>query len=135
MKMHEAAIKKEEFIIARAYEGKSFDTISNELDVSKNTLLKWERENHEIIRAFSKVKAGLIAEDLKVKMEHRIERLGTIQDMLFCEIENRKLSVIPAHKIIELFLTVQKSLREELTTLKLEKFETSEFLETPLFNL
>lgn len=133
MKMHEANQKREEFIISRAYEGKSFDLIAKELDVSKNTLLKWEREHHELIRAFSKVKANLIAENLKVRMENRLERLGIIQDKLFGHIESLDLGTLPPQKIIELFLNVQKALRDELSALKLEQFETSEYLENTLF--
>jgi hypothetical protein len=36
-------------------------------------------------------------------------------------------------KTIELFLNIQKALRDELSTLELDQIETSEFLEKPFF--
>ena len=131
--MHESNQKRDEFIISRAYEGKSFDLIAKELEVSKNTLLKWERENQEIIGAFSKIKAGLIAENLKIKMENRLERLSFIQDRLFCHIESLDLENLSSQKSIELFISVQKVIREELSLQKLERFETSKCLEDSFF--
>jgi len=133
MKMHESYQKREEFIISRVYEGKSFDLIAKELEVSKNTLLKWERENHQLIRAFSKIKANLIAENLKIKMENRLEKLTSIQDKLFCHMETLDFTNLNPQKTIELFLNIQKALRDELSTLELDQIETSEFLEKPFF--
>jgi DNA-binding XRE family transcriptional regulator len=128
MKMHEARDKKEEFLILRAYEGKSFDQISSEIDVSKNTLLKWERENNALLGAMNKIRTNQVIESTKIKLEHRLERLGVIQESLFQEILKIDFSAIPQHKIIELFLSVQKSIKDECLALKLESNEGSIYL-------
>ncbi|MBA7648443.1 hypothetical protein ES703_56229 [subsurface metagenome] len=68
MKKEESKEKKDQFVIKRGLEGKSFDTIANELTITKVTLIKWSKELEEDIsnledfekeKIIEKYKAGI----------------------------------------------------------------------------
>ena len=110
---------KQQFIELRA-KGRSFDKISNELNVSKQTLINWQSEFVEEIGNLRAMELEALYEQFYLQKRDRIERLGKLLDRLHNEIENRDLKEMETDKLIDLYLKVYSNAVAELATLKLK---------------
>ena len=81
---------KQKFIFLRA-KGLSFDKISNELNVSKQTLINWQSEFVSEIDNLKSMELEALYERFALLKQDRIERFGKLLDRLHNEIENRDL--------------------------------------------
>lgn len=103
---------KEEFILMRA-EGKSFETISKELGISKGTCHRWEEElKHKITVAKQESMNGLY-ERYGATREARIKKLGGVLERLEGAIENADFSMMTPKELLELKLKYTAALKEE----------------------
>lgn len=104
MKMHEATEKKEKFIELRGSLEMSLDKCADELQVSKPTLLKWEKEFADSISDLKRAKFSLLIDSLELGISSRLERLKELNEAITRELKGRKLRDVPTDKLIRLFL-------------------------------
>jgi len=93
--------KKQKFVELRA-KGKSFVKISEELEVSKTTLIDWSKDLADEICNLKAIEMEAFREQYKISRQHRIqlysEQLGAIRE----ELSTRKLNDVPTHKLVDL---------------------------------
>ncbi|MGZ4853552.1 MAG: hypothetical protein ACXV3D_10275, partial [Halobacteriota archaeon] len=92
---------KQQFIVLRAL-GKSYETISRELNVSKPTLLKWGTEYEEEIANRKAIELEALREKYWLTTEARVALYGAARERVIEEIEKRDLSDVPLPKLFEL---------------------------------
>lgn len=85
------ADKKEKFIELRV-QNKSFDKISEEINVSKPTLIKWSKEFHHEISNLKSLKLEEIKEKYIVTREHNAKLFRGLLDKVQAEIEKKDFS-------------------------------------------
>lgn len=107
---------KQKFIELRA-KGLSFDKISNELNVSKQTLITWQSEFVEEINNLKAMELEALYEQFYLQKQDRIERFGKLLDRLHNEIELRDLKEVDTDKLINLYLKVYSNAISELEAL------------------
>jgi len=73
MKREEIEDKKEKFLKLRAVEGKSYDSIAQEIKVSKQTLINWSKELESEIKNIRLQKYDLLMKELKVERYNKIK--------------------------------------------------------------
>jgi len=117
--------KKEKFIQLRA-KGYSFDKIAKKLQMSKQTLIDWNKELEEEISNFKAMELELLYEKYYLTREQRLQTFGQMLSRLKDEIDIRNLSEIPTEKLLELFLKYNEKVKEELIE---PKFQDSNEME------
>ncbi|MBA7472606.1 hypothetical protein ES707_07938 [subsurface metagenome] len=110
MKKEESKEKKDQFVIKRGLEGKSFDTIANELTITKVTLIKWSKELKEDISNLEDFEKEKIIEKYKAGKRIRFEAMLKIRDRILSEIEKRNLSEVSFSSLMKNFVEVEKIL-------------------------
>lgn len=103
---------KEQFIELRAFNEASFDKCSEELGVSKPTLIKWERQLYQHIQSLKKAAQTDLINNLCLNLENRLERLTDINERLFAEIQGRDLSDMSTDKLLKQFFEGSKRVSE-----------------------
>jgi len=121
--------KKEKFIQLRA-KGYSFDKIAKKLQMSKQTLINWNKELEEEISNFKAMELELLYEKYYLTREQRLQTFGQMLSKLKDEIDIRNLSEIPTDKLLELFLKYNDKVKEELIE---PKFQDSNEMERKKF--
>jgi transposase len=119
---------KDRFIELRA-EGMSYDKIAKELSIAKSTLIEWSRESEHVIANMRAVHMESLQERYKINKQARIEQLGMINEKIREEISKRDLKDIPTDKLITLFSTSLKQMKEEEESIKfrvVEEFRLSD---------
>jgi hypothetical protein len=104
MKLSESSNKKPLFIELRAVIGKSLDEIAKELEVSKTTLLKWDKEFRAELDEVIQMRLRVMLDEFGYGIEGRLERIIKLNERLLKEIETRDLTEIPTDKLIKLHL-------------------------------
>lgn len=94
---------KNKFIELRV-KGISYDKIASELQVSKQTLINWSKENRYEISNLKKIEKETFIEKLELSEKNRLENFSLIFKRIRDEIAKRDLSSIPTEKLLELFL-------------------------------
>jgi len=117
--------KKEKFIQLRA-KGYSFDKIAKKLQMSKQTLIDWNKELEEEISNFKAMELELLYEKYYLTREQRLQTFGQMLSRLKDEIDIRDLSEIPTEKLLDLFLKYNEKVKEELIE---PKFQDSNEME------
>ncbi len=115
MKREESKQLKEEFLKKRVLEGKSFDTISRELGVSKNTLLKWSKELKEEIETLENSEKERLIEQYKVSSLARLEAMLELREKILQEIKNRDLEKIPLTYLLKALFDIEALLDDNLS--------------------
>ncbi|MBA7531628.1 hypothetical protein ES705_23843 [subsurface metagenome] len=131
MKKEESKEKKDQFVIKRGLEGKSFDTIANELTITKVTLIKWSKELKEDISNLEDFEKEKIIEKYKAGKRIRFEAMLKIRDRILSEIEKRNLSEVSFSSLMKNFVEVEKILDGNLNL----RFYTGEIENTLAENL
>jgi len=108
---------RERFIELRA-RGLSFDKISKELKVSKQTLIDWSRGLQEEIRNLKAIELEALQEKYFLTKEKRIELFGERLKAIKEELDKRDLQDVPTDKLIELLLKYHRILKEEFVPLE-----------------
>jgi len=115
MKKEESKNKKDQFVIKRGLEGKSFDTISGELAVTKATLIKWSKELGEDISDLMNFEKERIIEKYKAGKKIRFEAMLELRDKVLSEIKKRDLSEVSFGSLIKNFVELEKILDGNLS--------------------
>jgi len=105
--------KKEKFIQLRA-KGYSFDKIAKKLQMSKQTLIDWNKELEEEISNFKAMELELLYEKYYLTREQRLQTFGQMLSRLKDEIDIRELSEIPTDKLLDLWLKYNDKVKDEL---------------------
>ena len=131
MKKEESKEKKEQFVMKRGLEGKSFDTIARELAVTKATLIKWSKEFNEDISNLEDFEKERIIEKYKAGKKIRFEAMLEIRDKILTEIKKRNLSEISFNSLMKNFVEFEKMLDGSLSV-RFYTGETENILEDSL---
>jgi len=131
MKKEESKEKKDQFVIKRGLEGKSFDTIARELAVTKATLIKWSKEFNEEISNLEDFEKEKMIEKYKAGKRIRFEAMLEIRDKVLSEIKKRNLSEVSFGSLMKNFVEVEKLLDGNLN-LRFFTGETKNALEDNL---
>jgi hypothetical protein len=110
MKSHRV---KEKFIELRA-QGLSYAKISEMLDVSKPTLIEWNKRFSSQIEELKACELGALREKFRMYRQHRIQLFGEQLLKIRDELTNRDLSDIPTPNLLHLFLEFCDALQAEI---------------------
>ena len=110
---------KELFIDLRA-EGASLDTIARELQVSKHTLIDWNRQFKTHIDTLRALQIEALQEKYYVFREKRIELFGRNLQNVLNEPTLRNLDAVPTAKLMDLILKYSSALKREEQPLTLD---------------
>jgi transposase len=113
---------RERFVELRA-RGLSFDKISKELKVSKQTLIDWSRGLQEEIGNLKAIELEALQEKYFLTKEKRIELFGEKLRAIKEELDKRDLKDVATDKLIELLLKYHRILKEESIPLELMREE------------
>ena len=108
--------KKQEFMELRA-KGISFAKISEQIGVSKPTLIDWSRELELKVSNLKAIEMEALYEEHRLNKEARIKRLSNQLNKLETEMESRSLADIPTSKLFDLYSNVLKTIKEETGTM------------------
>ena len=120
--------QKETFIDLRA-EGKSFDTIAKEINISKPTLIKLEYELKRKITELEFIKYQTIIEKYKLNKSSRIESLSKQLKKINEELDKRDYSGFGFRDLITAKISFLQELKNELENVELNtgQFEDNSF--------
>ena len=104
--------QKNRFIILRA-EGKSFNAIAEELNISKSTCSKWETQLTEAIADKKADNLEQLYNSYYMTKEARIEKLGTTLKGITDALDGANLAELPADKLLDFKLKYTQTLKEE----------------------
>src|SRR5512136_1331216 len=104
----------EKFIELRA-RGLSFDKIAQELQVSKPTLLKWERENEGKLASARGIELQVILEKYNIMRLSRSEAFSSMLASTLGELQKRgeSLKELSTEKLLSLALILEKRVAGE----------------------
>ncbi len=109
--MH-TADKHDRFIQLRV-EGRSFDRIAKELQVTKPTLIEWSRKHqHEIANLLAIHKEQLLHEHLAT-LESRLDQLGTQLQAAEAEFAKRDLTTLTTAQLAHYIASLKRQMRYE----------------------
>jgi len=113
---------KEKFIELRA-ECLSFDKIAKKINVSKPTLIKWNKELRDQIEEIQHIRYDEIISKFKAAKEKRIERLSNELDKAWKAYDNKDYKNLSKRELLLMILRLEKRLTEETAGMK-ENIET-----------
>ena len=112
--------ERQQFIELRA-KGYSFQKISDELDISKPTLMEWSKDintNRDIQN-----QRTLLVDDLQeryaVTRRHRIEVFGEFLQKAKDELNKRDMNDVPTDRLINMVIKLSDTLKADETELEL----------------
>ena len=112
MKREEVSELKREFYKKRAIEGKSFNVISEEIGVSKPTLIKWERSASGAMNEIRSSEVQNLISTYSYCVKARLESLIKLSKRLEVEILERDLITTPVNKLVEMLLVTNDRISE-----------------------
>lgn len=104
--------KKTEFIELRA-QGKSYRAIAEELEISKSTCERWEKELRAKVAERKEERAEEIYNLYAIDRASRIERLGKTVKRIESALQAKDFDEIPADTLLKLLLSYQDALKAE----------------------
>lgn len=116
--MKDAACK-DRFVELRS-QGKSFSSISEEINVSKPTLMLWSRELAEQIRNLRAIHDEALREKYRLTQDHELQILSRRLESIEKELESRPIFDVPTDKLYGLLFKVLEEVRRERKPLVFE---------------
>lgn len=116
--------KQKKFIELRG-KNWSFNRISQEIGVSKSTLIKWDKEFTYEIANINQMELEALYEEFKMTKEQRLEYLGKLQKKLIKELEKRDLTDVKTDKLLDMLLKTNDKL-ENLDTIFTARVKTED---------
>ena len=107
MRKEQSKELKELFLLKRAVEGKSINTISKELKVSKNTIIKWNKELEKELHNLEVLEKEKLIEKYKITLNTRLEFYLKLRGKILQELNNRDLKKISVSNLFKLLLDVE----------------------------
>lgn len=119
--------KKKEFIELRAKDW-SFQRISEEIGVSKPTLIKWDKEFRYEIKTLNSIELEGLYQEYETTTNQRVAYLGEMHQKLIKELKTRDLSNVKTDKLLDMTIKTSDKLTEikktrQLTYLTKEDIE------------
>jgi len=110
--------KKEQFIELRI-KGETFMKISEQLQVSKQTLINWSKEEDisDQIRVARAIKYQSLVKQFEVNKEERLKYHLNLHRKIMTELLQRDLSKVSTDKLLKMNLQVEEKLYELLPVL------------------
>jgi len=105
---------KHEFITLRS-KGLSFTKISNELNISRQTLIDWANEFENEIANLKAAELEELVDTYYLNKKSRLETLGTLMKKLKSELLNRDFTTVNTDKLLDLFIKYDNQIKEEYT--------------------
>ncbi len=112
---------KEKFILLRG-EGLSFDKIAKRINVSKPTLIEWQKEFSNEIKEIQETRFNEILEKYNMIKEKRIERITKELDLAWRAYEKIDYKDMNKRELLMMIIRLDKRLKDEIEPL--EKYET-----------
>ncbi|MGZ4931803.1 MAG: hypothetical protein ACXV5P_05870 [Halobacteriota archaeon] len=106
---------KQQFITLRA-QGKSYNTISLELGVSKPTLIKWGREAREEVENLTAIELDALKERYRLTRNAQVKRYGQQLERALQELETRDFSDVPTDKLLNVIVKIDAQLEHTCPT-------------------
>jgi hypothetical protein len=119
--------KQKEFIELRA-KNWSFQRISNEIGVSKPTLIKWDKEFRYEIETLNSIEMEGLYQEYRTTNMQRVEYLGEMHQKLVSELQERDLKDVRTDKLLDMAIKTSDKL-EEIKSSKDLRFRTKEDIE------
>ena len=110
---------KEKFVELRA-QGKSFDRISQDLNVGKTCLVNWSKELAVEVSNMREMELEALREQYFLSKQARIEAFGRLLQKVREEIEKRDLEGVETSKLCELFLKIHSVIGVEIQGVNLQ---------------
>jgi len=107
---------KNRFIELRG-QGLSFDKIAEEIGVSKGSLLKWDKQFKREISEIRFIQLEAMIEKYGVLRTERVRVYGEMLEKYRKELSTRDLADVATNKLLDMTLTVEDRLREEMKTI------------------
>lgn len=128
--MSQRDIKEGVFIELRI-RGKTFEEISKELAVSKQTLINWNKIEviKDAIRAGKQIRVESILREYQLDRESRLQNLSLISRRINQEIEKREYSEISTERLFKIAILNEIRIKQ---TIKVETFTSPNEHITPL---
>jgi hypothetical protein len=112
MRKEQVTDLKLKFFKLRGVEGKSFDTISDELGVSKPTLIKWERSLRSEMDEIRRSEIQNLISNYSYCLKARLEQLIKLSKRVETELMERDLFSTPTPKLVEMLLNLNSRIFE-----------------------
>ncbi|MCE6987438.1 helix-turn-helix domain containing protein (plasmid) [Streptococcus suis] len=103
---------KTEFIALRA-QGKTFEYIAKELNISKSTCSAWEKELKTAIADLKQEQLNELYDTYYMTKEARIKKLGDILDRIDNTLDQADLTEVPLEKLLDFKLKYTEALKAE----------------------
>ena len=108
--------EKEQFIQLRA-RGYSFDKIAKELNTSKPTLIKWQGDLNEQVKAQQYFELENLLEEYSLMRRNRFEAHSRLLNAVFQELQNKveqqELEQLSVSELLKLALQLEKRLSQD----------------------
>lgn len=116
-----------EMFVARRAKGLSFAKISEELNVSKQTLISWSKEMQTEIANLKSIELEHLQQQYFMTRTSRIAMLGDLLTQVREELSQRDLADVPTDKLASMLITISKALDTERTQLSFQSRESKMF--------
>mgnify|MGYP001269078494 FL=1 len=107
MKKEEKNELKELFLVKRGIEKKSFDTISKEINVSKQTLINWNEEMKDKLSLIEGEEKEKSIEKFRQILDKRLEGIFALYEKVENEISVRSLEDIPYKVLFDIKIQLE----------------------------
>lgn len=108
--------QKMQFVMLRA-QGKSFDTIAQELGISKQTLITWQGDLQDQVNEQTFFELQTITETYAVTRKKRFESHAKMLSAVLTELERRadtdQLTDLPTDKLVNLAMVLEKRISQD----------------------
>ena len=104
---------KEKFILLRG-EGLSFDKIAKMINVSKPTLIEWQKEFNNEIKEIKEIRFNEILEKYNMIKEKRIERIARELDLAWKAYEKIDYKDMNKRELLMVIIRLEKRLKDEI---------------------
>jgi len=114
---------KEKFIELRA-EGMSFESIAQELETSRPTLMKWAKEFENEVSELMFVEFESLFERYKMLRVERVRRYGEQLELIREALKEKDLKDVPATKLLDMALVLEDRIKGEMRDVSHASVET-----------
>lgn len=93
-------------------EGKTYEVISEELQVSKQSLINWSKDPalQDVLKFGKMMRLQAILDKYQMTREASLEKLCLLANKCLEEISKRDLSELPTDKLAKVFLSIEKQI-------------------------
>jgi transcriptional regulator with XRE-family HTH domain len=103
----------EERFLELRMEGKTYQAISEELGVSKQSLFNWSKDRNisDLLKFAHLCRLQAIARKYQISREAKLESFGRFIQSCMAELETRNLAEVPTEKLFKVVLELQKQVQ------------------------